>query len=500
MTQIKLSARLGAIAAHVPFGGGVADVGTDHGYIPVFLAQNGHNGFLCATDINEGPLARARQTAEAYGQTDKIRFFLCDGLSALDGQDIETVIIAGMGGETIAQILAAAPWTRENACLLILQPMTKAAFLRGWLYENGYTAVSEELVEDDGLYELLTARAGQDAPYSPAELLTGRAALIADDPLFPRRLNELTAKTQRAVEGLAASTRPEDAVRLERMRETLSALLERKRRYTDKEDTMTRVKDIVEYFTARIPPEMKMDFDNVGLLVGINEAAVTRALVALDITDEVVDEALELGAQLILSHHPLFFELKRVNDVDLTGRKIVKLLQNGVSAFCQHTNLDSVPGGVNDALAEKLGVAVAGYLDGPHFTADGGEYGMGRYGQLPSPVEFEDYLCDVKFALNAPGLRYHSAGRPVSKVALCGGSGGNFVEDAVRLGCDTLVTADIKHDRFLAAKELNLNLVDADHFCTENVVVPVLADMLKKGFPALEVVVSRASVPPAHFY
>lgn len=263
---------------------------------------------------------------------------------------------------------------------------------------------------------------------------------------------------------------------------------------------MTRVKDIVEYFTARIPPEMKMDFDNVGLLVGINEAAVTRALVALDITDEVVDEALELGAQLILSHHPLFFELKRVNDVDLTGRKIVKLLQNGVSAFCQHTNLDSVPGGVNDALAEKLGVAVAGYLDGPHFTADGGEYGMGRYGQLPSPVEFEDYLCDVKFALNAPGLRYHSAGRPVSKVALCGGSGGNFVEDAVRLGCDTLVTADIKHDRFLAAKELNLNLVDADHFCTENVVVPVLADMLKKGFPALEVVVSRASVPPAHFY
>ena len=496
MTEIKLSARLCAIAAHVPPYGGVADVGTDHGYIPVFLAQNGHPGPLCGTDINEGPLARARQTAAAYGQTDKVNFFRCDGLAALDSQEIETVIIAGMGGETIAQILAAAPWTRENACLLILQPMTKASFLRGWLYENGYAALSEELVEDDGLYELLTARAGQDIPYPPAELLTGRAALIAGDPLFPCQLNKLIAKTQRAVEGLAASTRPEDTMRLKRMRETLFTLLQLK----EQEVTMTRVKDIVAYFAARIPPEMKMDFDNVGLLLGINEATVTRVLVTLDITDEVIDEALELGAQLIFSHHPLFFELKRINDADHTGRKIVKLLRNGVSAFCQHTNLDSVPGGVNDALAEKLGVAVAGYLDGPHFTADGGEYGMGRYGSLSSPVEFEDYLCDVKFALNAPGLRYHSAGRPVSKVALCGGSGGNFVEDAVRLGCDTLVTADIKHDRFLAAKELNLNLIDAGHFCTENVVVPVLAEMLKKGFPPLEVIVSKASAPPARFY
>ena len=263
---------------------------------------------------------------------------------------------------------------------------------------------------------------------------------------------------------------------------------------------MSKVKEIVSYFTSLIPPEMKMDFDNVGLLVGINEAEVKKAIVALDITDDVIDEATRANAQLILSHHPIFFELKQVNDDSLAGRKIIKMLQNGISGFCQHTNLDCVSGGVNDALADKLGVQVEGYLDGPHLAADGQEFGMGRFGSLPSPVDFDDYLCDVKFALNSAGLRYHNAGIPVGKVALCGGSGGNFIEDAVRLGCDTLVTADVKYDRFLAAKELNLNLIDADHFCTENVVVPVLAEMLKKGFPNIEVIIAKSHCQTAKFY
>ncbi len=263
---------------------------------------------------------------------------------------------------------------------------------------------------------------------------------------------------------------------------------------------MPKVKDIVSYFTALVPPEMKMDFDNVGLLVGLCEEEITRAIVALDITDDVINEAIRSDAQLILSHHPVFFELRRISDDSLIGKKVIKMLQNGISGFCQHTNLDSVRGGVNDALAEKLGVRVEGFLDGSHKTADGKEYGMGRFGFLPSPVEFEDYLCDVKFVLNSAGVRYHSAGKPVSKVALCGGSGGEYVEKAIALGCDTLVTADVKYNQFLAAKELGLNLIDADHFCTENVVVPVLAGMLKKGFPEIDVLISKSSVQPAKFY
>ena len=263
---------------------------------------------------------------------------------------------------------------------------------------------------------------------------------------------------------------------------------------------MTKVRDIVSYFTALVPPEMKMDFDNVGLLAGTNETTVTKALVALDITDEVIDEAISAGAQIILSHHPLYFELKQVNDGTLIGAKIVKLLQNGISAFCQHTNLDSVPGGVNDALAKKLGVAVEGWLEGPSFLPDGREYGMGRCGTLTAVVPFPDYLARVKTALDANGLRCWDAGRPVHRVALCGGSGGEFVAAAAQLGCDTLVTADVKYHQFLEAKERGVNLIDADHFCTENVVVPVLADMLKKGFPDVDVEISKVHRQTVQFY
>ncbi|MEG0876431.1 MAG: Nif3-like dinuclear metal center hexameric protein [Oscillospiraceae bacterium] len=263
---------------------------------------------------------------------------------------------------------------------------------------------------------------------------------------------------------------------------------------------MTKLKEIVSYFTALVPPEMKMDFDNVGLLLGQTEAEITRVLVALDLTNDVIDEAIAAKAQLICTHHPVFFDLKRVNDEDLIGGKIIKMLQNGISAFCQHTNLDSVPGGVNDALAAKLGVNIEGWLEGPSFTAQGREFGMGRVGQLAAPMPMADFLAFAKSALNSNGLRYHDAGKPVSRLAVCGGSGGEFVEAAARLGCDTLLTADVKYDRFLAAKELSINLIDADHFCTENVVVPVLKEMLLQGFPALEVNVSKASRQTAQFF
>lgn len=262
---------------------------------------------------------------------------------------------------------------------------------------------------------------------------------------------------------------------------------------------MAKVNEIVSYFEKLVPPEMKMDFDNVGLLAGTLDTDVTTALVALDITDEVIDEAISCGAQLILSHHPIFFEMKQVSDGSLNGKKVVRLLQNGISAFCQHTNLDSVNGGVNDALCEKLSITATGTLE-DSVTPDGTHYGMGRFGFLENYIDMEEFLIFVKSSLGTSGIRYHDAGRQVHKVAVCGGSGGEFVQRASELGCDTLVTADVKYHQFLEAKELRLNIIDADHFCTENVIVPVLADMLKKGFPDLEVRISKRHVQTVQFF
>lgn len=262
---------------------------------------------------------------------------------------------------------------------------------------------------------------------------------------------------------------------------------------------MTKVKDIAAYYSEKIPAEMKMDFDNVGLLVGLCERNVTRALFSLDITDEVISEAVSIGAQLIVSHHPLFFSLKRVANDDADSAKAVKLLQNGISAICLHTNFDSVDGGVNDALAQALGVNVQGRLENLS-TLGGLEHGIGRFGRLEAPMALSDFLSFAKSALNANGLRYHDAGRMVCKVALCGGSGGEYIARAAELGCDTIVTADIKYHQLLLAKELCINAVDADHFCTENVAVPILADMLKAAFPDVETHITSLHMQTAKFF
>ena len=254
---------------------------------------------------------------------------------------------------------------------------------------------------------------------------------------------------------------------------------------------MAKVSEIRDYFNTKAPYYMKLDFDNVGMLVGFCDAEVTKAVTALDITDEVIEEAIRCGAQLIVSHHPLLFDaIKRVTDDDPKGRKIIRMIENGISAICLHTNLDTADGGVNDCLMAALGGKVTGLL-APHGNhPDGRPYGVSRLGELPQPMAFTEFLTHTKNALRSNGLRYVDGGKPVHKIACCGGSGGSEMELAYAAGCDTYVTADLKYDHFLWAKEAGLNLIDADHFCTENVVVPYIKQMLNEGFPEINVKIS----------
>lgn len=264
---------------------------------------------------------------------------------------------------------------------------------------------------------------------------------------------------------------------------------------------MPKVSEIRDYFDEIAPFYMKLDFDNVGLLTGFSGSEVTRVVTALDITDEVVDEAIACSAQLIVSHHPLLFTaIKSVTDEDGKGRKILSMATHGISVICLHTNLDTADGGVNDALMAALGGRVTGLLD-PHGThPDGRPYGITRLGELDEAMELSAFLAQVKKNLNANGLRYHDAGRPVKRLACCGGAGGGDMEKAFAAGCDTYVTADLKYDHFLWAKEMGLNLIDADHFCTENVVVPVIKQRLTQRWPELDVRISEVHRQTVKFF
>ncbi len=253
---------------------------------------------------------------------------------------------------------------------------------------------------------------------------------------------------------------------------------------------MAKLSDLYGRIAELAPVELKLGFDNVGLLVGSWEDEVDRVLCALDITEEVIEEGKRLGADLLVSHHPLFFELKNVTDSDTTGSRVLHLARAGMSAICMHTNLDIAPGGVNDVLAGVLGIS------------DAAPFGAERCGRVGWVEEqsLPDFMGRVKAALNAGGLRYVDAGRPVHRVAVLGGAGGNDMTDALEAGADTYVTADVKHHQFIDARELGLNLIDAGHFSTENVVVPVLAELIASSFPEVEVSVSRAHVQPERFF
>lgn len=255
---------------------------------------------------------------------------------------------------------------------------------------------------------------------------------------------------------------------------------------------MAAVKDIFEFLAGKAPVNMALGFDNVGHLVGRGDRKVSRILVALDITDEVIMEAASLGAELIVSHHPLFFELKGLTDAVWTEARALTLAENRIAAICMHTNLDAAQGGVNDALMAALGAKATEMLDD--------ETAIGRVGILPKAMSMEEFLPHVKDTLNANGLRYHNAGRPVHHIAVCGGSGGGDIPLALAKGCDTYITADIKYDPFLEAKHFGLNLIDADHFCTENVVVPSLKDWLSEEFKDVEVFISSVHGPTAQFF
>lgn len=251
---------------------------------------------------------------------------------------------------------------------------------------------------------------------------------------------------------------------------------------------MATIKDIYQYIDSFAPFETQMDFDNAGLLVGRELRNVDKVLVSLDITTPVIQEALSMGAQLIVAHHPVIFHpLKSVSDANVTGEKVLLLAENRIGAICAHTNLDAAQGGVNELLAKRLGLADLTHLHPDGRDREGRTYGIGRVGTLntSAPLDAKTFAEKVKRDLNASGVRYMDAGKPVCRVAVGGGSCGSMLHDAAAAGCDTFVTADVKYDVFLEAMELGINLLDAGHFATEDIVIQPLADMLQAAFPQI---------------
>ncbi len=255
---------------------------------------------------------------------------------------------------------------------------------------------------------------------------------------------------------------------------------------------VTEIYQIIDDFA---PFKTQMGFDNAGFLVGRKDAEVTKILIALDITLPVIAQAKAMGAQLIVAHHPVIFNpIKSITADSVTGEILLQLIESGIAAICAHTNLDAAQGGVNDCLAQKLGLEDISMLEIDGIDDEGRPYGIGRVGTAHrTGLTVQQYANHVAESLGSNAVRYCKGNLPVNHVAVGGGSCGSMLHQVVALGCDTFVTGDVKHDVFLEASALGLNLIDGGHAATERVVCPVLAELLTEALPGVEIAIADDS-------
>ena len=242
-----------------------------------------------------------------------------------------------------------------------------------------------------------------------------------------------------------------------------------------------KLNDIILFADELAPFDTAEEWDNVGLLVGSPDTEISRVLLSLDITPAVVEEAKNIGAELIVSHHPVIFSPLHALRPDSAEYLLAKY---DIAALCLHTNLDRADMGVNTFLASALG------LDNVVFFPE--EFLL--VGEPEKPCAAEDFAAFIKKRLKAPSVRY-TQGR-VSRVAVSSGGGGEGVELAQKYGFDAFVTGELKHHQYLCAVQHGVAAFDAGHFSTENVVIAPLKEMLADRFPEADFIISEASVCP----
>ncbi len=259
-----------------------------------------------------------------------------------------------------------------------------------------------------------------------------------------------------------------------------------------------KIKEIVSALERFAPLPLQDGFDNAGLQIGLTEAEATGALLCLDVTEAVVDEAITLGYNLIVSHHPLIFKgFKSITGKDYVERCIIKAIQNGIAIYSAHTNLDNAQGGVNFKIAQKIGLKEVEVLEpkaGMEVVA-----GAGVIGELPEPETETDFLKRIKKLFEVGCVKHNKmTGRLIRKVALCGGSGAFLLPKAVAEGADVFITGEVKyHDYFYY--ENDILIAEIGHYESEQYTKEIFYSIIREMFPSLEVEMTRVNTNPIKY-
>ena len=253
-------------------------------------------------------------------------------------------------------------------------------------------------------------------------------------------------------------------------------------------------KKVIELLEKQSPKSYACDWDNVGLLVGREDKEIQKIYIALDATDEAIEEAIANGADMLLTHHPMIFKgMKRVTQEDFIGRRIIRLIQNDMVYYAMHTNFDVM--GMADLAADYLGIPDTRVLEITS-VSETGEEGIGRYGSLKKEMTVRECCEEVKQAFSLENVKvFGDLERKVKTAAISPGSGKSVISNALQAGVDVLITGDIDHHEGIDAVAQNMTVIDAGHYGVEHIFIPYMEQYLKREAKELEIAVQPLTFP-----
>ncbi len=259
-----------------------------------------------------------------------------------------------------------------------------------------------------------------------------------------------------------------------------------------------KIKEVIDALERFAPLPLQEGYDNAGLQVGLTETEVSGALLCLDVTESIVDEALEKRCNLIVSHHPLLFHaIKTLSDINYVQRTVMKAIENHVTVVSMHTNLDNAQGGVNFKMAEKIGLEDVRFFD--EKIVDDITSGNGVIGVLPTEMDSMAFIDKVKKVFGVECAQCNQLlHRKISKVALCGGAGSFLLDDAIKAGADAFITGEMHyHDFFGHEQEIQIAVLG--HYQTEQFTNEILYSILREAFPLLSLYMTEKNTNPIKY-
>ncbi len=261
-----------------------------------------------------------------------------------------------------------------------------------------------------------------------------------------------------------------------------------------------KIKEIVSALEQFAPLPLQEGYDNAGLQIGLTEAEVTGALLCLDVTEAVLDEAIALGYNLVIAHHPLIFHgVKSLTGKDYVERCVLKAIKNDIALYAAHTNLDNAPGGVNFKMAEKIGLTNVRVLEPKGGAWDEETTGIGVIGTLEEAETETEFLKRIKRTFEVGCVKHNKLmGREIRTVALCGGSGSFLIPNAVQARADVFITGEIKYHEFFG-HEGDVLLAEIGHYESEQYTKEIFYQLIREMFPGLPVAQTKVNTNPIKY-